>query len=77
MIYRELLAAREKAMVAARSESKGDRQRQVRYRVFRRERQAILDRYELDEATVLKILEWGKQGDWQAQDPQDAARAES
>lgn len=64
VIYRELLAARDKAMTAAKALPRGDRQRQVRYHVFRHEQQAVLDRYELDEATALRILDWGKQGDW-------------
>jgi hypothetical protein len=76
VIYRELLAAREKAMTAAKALPRGDRQRQVRYQVFRRERQAVLDRYDLDEATALRILDWGKQGDWPTEDPKDPARSD-
>ncbi len=76
VVYRELLAAQDKAMAAAKALPRGDRQRQVRYQVFRRERQATLDRYDLDEATVLRILEWGKQGDWPTQAPKDTARSE-
>jgi hypothetical protein len=73
VVYRELLAARDKAMTAAKALPKGDRQRQVRYHVFRHEHQAILDRYDLDEATALRILDWGKQGGWPSQDPKATA----
>ena len=40
VVYRELLAARDKAMTAAKALPRGDRQRQVRYQVFRHEHQA-------------------------------------
>ena len=76
VVYRELLAARDKAMTAAKVLPRGDRQRQVRYQVFRRERQAILDRYDLDETTALRILDWGKQGDWPTQNPKDTASSD-
>jgi hypothetical protein len=56
VIFRELLAARAKAMAGTPSKSHGDRQRQVRFQIYRRERQTILDRYDLDGATALRIL---------------------
>ena len=64
VVYRELLAARHKAMAAAKGLPKGARQRRLRYQVYQRERQLILDRYELDDATALRIIEWGNQGEW-------------
>ncbi len=73
VIYRELMAAREKAMNAAKALPRGDRQRLVRYHVYRREHQAVLDRYELDEATALRILDWGKEGDWPTRETKKAA----
>ena len=73
VIYRELLAAREKAETAAKALPRGNRQRQVRYHVFRVEHQAVLHRYDLDEATALRILDWGKHGDWPTRDPKDEA----
>jgi hypothetical protein len=71
VVYRELRAAQDKASAAARALPKGNRQRQVRNRVFRREYQTVLDRYDLDEATALRILDWGKQGQWPSQDHKD------
>ncbi len=64
VIFRELIAARERSLTAAKALPRGDRQRQVRYHVFRSEHRAVLDRYDLDEATALRILDWGKQGGW-------------
>jgi hypothetical protein len=75
VIYRELLAARDKATTAAQAVSRRDRQRQVHFRVFRREHRAVLDRYGLDEATALRILEWGKQGGWPVEEPEGGARS--
>jgi len=63
-------------MTAAKALPRGDRQRRVRYQILRREHLAILDRYDLDEATALRILEWGTQGHWPTQDPKDRARSD-
>ena len=76
VVYRELLAAREKANIAAAALPRGVRQRQVRYRVFESERQAVLNRYELDGATAVRILDWGKRGDWPTHDPKEAAKSD-
>jgi hypothetical protein len=76
VVYRELLAARDKANIAAAGLPRGVRQRQVRYGVLQRERQAVLARYELDEATAVRILDWGKRGDWPTQDPKEAAESD-
>lgn len=76
VVYRELLAAREKANIAAAALPRGVRQRQVRYRVFESERQAVLNRYELDGATAVRILDWGKRGDWPTEDPKEAAKSD-
>jgi hypothetical protein len=74
--YRELIAARDKAMNAAEALPRSNRQRLVRYRVFRQEHQAVLDRYELDEATALRILAWGKEGNWPTKSPTDSGTFE-
>jgi hypothetical protein len=76
VVYRELLAARDKAKRAAEAVPSRARQRQLRYQVFRRERQAILDRYDLDEVTALRILDWGELGNWPTQDPKDTTRSD-
>ena len=75
VIFRELLSARDKTRTASGSRSRGDRQRQLRYQVYRRERQAILDRYDLDEATALRILDWGKQAGWSTEAPCKVAKS--
>ena len=76
-IYRELFAARANLTAAAKARSQGDRQHRVLRRAYLREHRVVLDRYDLDEATALRILDWGKQGDWPTQDPKDAAMAGS
>ena len=76
VVYRELLAARDKGNIAAAALARGVRQRQVRYRVLDAQRQAVLDRYELDGATAVRILDWGKRGDWPTQDPKEAAKSD-
>jgi hypothetical protein len=75
VVYRELVAAQGKAKTAARAMPKGSPQRQLRYRIFRRELEAVLNRYDLDEATAFHILDWGKEGDWPIEDPKDAVKA--
>ena len=76
VVYRELLAALNQSMTAAKALPRGERQSRVRNQVFRRERQAILDRYDLDEATASRILAWGEQGLWPTRDPKDTARSD-
>jgi hypothetical protein len=72
VIYRELAAAGAKASAAARTLPKGNAKRQGRYdQVFRRELKPILDRYDLDEVTAYRIIDWGKAGDWPTEEPQD------
>jgi hypothetical protein len=73
VVYREMLAAQDNAMTAARGLTK--RKRQSHYRAFRHELQIVLDRYALDEATALRILDWGRQGNWPTQNPNDSAKA--
>jgi hypothetical protein len=77
VIYRELLDARAKAMAAARAASSRERRRGIRYRVFRREQQAVLERYRLDEPTAMRILEWGKLSGWPTDEPGHEARSAS
>jgi hypothetical protein len=64
VIYRELVAARMKARDAAGALPKGERQRRVRSGMLQQEHQAVLDRYNLDEATAGRILDWGRRGHW-------------
>jgi ribosomal protein L24 len=75
MIYRELAAAVAKASAAARTLPKGNAKRQGRYnQVFQRELKPILDRYNLDEATASRILDWGRAGDWPTGEPKDTPK---
>lgn len=76
VIYRELFAARARLATASRARPQKDRQRRLRQQVFRREHQAILDRYDLDESTALRILVWGEAGDWPTQDPEAPAKSD-
>ena len=76
VVYRELVAAQDKARTVARTMPTMDRQQQVRFRIFRRELESVLDRYDLDEATAFRILDWGKAGDWPIEDTKDAAKGD-
>ncbi len=75
VIYRELAAAVAKASAAARTLPKGNAKRQSRYdQVFQRELKPILDRYDLDEATASRIIDWGRAGDWPTEEPKDTPK---
>jgi hypothetical protein len=76
VIYRELAAAVAKASAAARTLPKGNAKRQSRYdQVFRRELKPILDRYDLDETTAYRIIDWGRAGDWLTEEPKETPKA--
>jgi hypothetical protein len=75
VIYREIVAAQDKASAAALMFPPGKQRSRGRYRTFRREFEAVLDRYDLDEVTAFRILDWGKKGGWPSQGPKDEAKA--
>ena len=76
VIYRELFAALGQTDDRRQGRVARDRQRLLRQQVFQREHQAVLDRYGLDDTTALRILDWGRQGDWPTQVPDDAAKSD-
>jgi hypothetical protein len=74
VVFRELIAAQDEAKSAAQIMPTRDLQRQARSRIFRRGLESVLIRYDLDEATAFRILDWGKAGDWPVENSRDPAK---